>query len=115
MKIGFIGASTVAQAADQDIVILAVKWSSVQTALFAVADWSGRILVDATNRVSGYKPLSLGHISGRTTSEIVADLAPGSRVVKAFNPVPLSRQPGVAPYRASLGPWTATRPDRHPG
>jgi hypothetical protein len=62
----------------------------VQTALFAVADWSGRILVDATNRVSSYKPLSLGDTSGRTSTEIVADLAPGARVVKAFNSVPMS-------------------------
>jgi predicted dinucleotide-binding enzyme len=83
-------AGTAQQAADQDIVILAVNWSSVQTALFAVADWSGRILVDATNRMSSYKPLSVGDISGRTSSEIVADLAPGSRVVKAFNSVPMS-------------------------
>jgi predicted dinucleotide-binding enzyme len=83
-------AGTAQQAADQDIVVLAVRWSSVQTALFAVADWSGRILVDATNRVSSYKPLSLGDISGRTSSEIVADLAPGARVVKAFNSVPMS-------------------------
>jgi hypothetical protein len=29
-------------------------------------------------------------ISGRTSSEIVADLAPGARVVKAFNSVPMS-------------------------
>jgi predicted dinucleotide-binding enzyme len=83
-------AGTAQQAADQDIVILAVNWSSVQTTLFAVADWSGRILVDATNRVSSYKPLSLGDISGRTSSEIVADLAAGARVVKAFNSVPMS-------------------------
>ena len=83
-------AGTAQQAADQDIVVLAVRWSSVQAALFAVADWSGRILVDATNRVSSYKPLSLGDISGRTSSEIVADLAPGARVVKAFNSVPMS-------------------------
>jgi 8-hydroxy-5-deazaflavin:NADPH oxidoreductase len=83
-------AGTAQQAADQDIVVLAVNWSSVQTALFAVADWSGRILVDATNRASSYKPLSLGDISGRTSSEIVADLAPGARVVKAFNSVPMS-------------------------
>ena len=83
-------AGTAQQAAHQDIVVLAVKWSSVQAALFAVADWSGRILVDATNRVSSYKPLSLGDISGRTSSEIVADLAPGARVVKAFNSVPMS-------------------------
>ena len=83
-------AGTPQQAAEQDLVVLAVRWSSVQAALFSVADWKGRILVDATNRIASYSPLTLGDISGRTSSEIVADLAPGARVVKAFNSVPMS-------------------------
>src|ERR1700683_3222141 len=83
-------AGTPQQAAEQDLVVLAVRWSSVQAALFSVADWKGRILVDATNRIASYSPLTLGDISGRTSSEIVADLAPGANVVKAFNSVPMS-------------------------
>jgi 8-hydroxy-5-deazaflavin:NADPH oxidoreductase len=78
------------QAAEQDIVVLAVNWPSVQAALFSIPDWKGRILIDATNRLAGYSPLTLGDISGRTSSEIVADLAPGAKVVKAFNSVPMS-------------------------
>ncbi|MFE4173927.1 NADPH-dependent F420 reductase [Streptomyces sp. NPDC056909] len=83
-------AGTPQQAAEQDIVVLAVNWPNVQNALFSVPDWSGRLLVDATNRVAGYDPFTLGDLSGRTSSEIVADLAPGARVVKAFNSVPMS-------------------------
>jgi len=83
-------AGTPQQVAEQDIVVLAVRWSNVQPALFGVSDWKGRILVDATNRVASYTPLSLGDISGRTSSEIVADLAPGAKVVKAFNSVPMA-------------------------
>ena len=83
-------AGTTQQVAEQDIVVLAVRWSNVQPALFGVSDWKGRILVDATNRVASYAPLSLGDLSGRTSSEIVADLAPGAKVVKAFNSVPMS-------------------------
>jgi 8-hydroxy-5-deazaflavin:NADPH oxidoreductase len=83
-------AGTPQQAAAQDIVVLAVSWPSVQIALFSVPDWSGRVLVDATNRVAGYAPFALGDLSGRTSSEIVADLAPGASVVKAFNSVPMS-------------------------
>ena len=83
-------AGTPQQAAEQDIVVLAVNWPSVQAALFSVTDWKGRILVDATNRVAGYNPLTLGDISGRTSTEIVADLAPGAKVVKVFNSVPMS-------------------------
>lgn len=82
-------AGTIQQAAEQDIVVLAVKWASVQAALFAVPDWKGRTLVDATNRIASMNPFSLGDISGRTSSEIVSDLAPGARVVKAFNSVPM--------------------------
>lgn len=62
----------------------------MQAGLFSVPDWKGRILVDATNRVTSYSPLTLGDISGRTSSEIFADLARGAKVVKAFNPVPMS-------------------------
>jgi len=83
-------AGTPQEATEQDLVVLAVNWSSVQAALFAVPNWTGRLLVDATNRVAGYTPLTLGDISGRTSSEIVADLAPGAKVVKAFNSVPMS-------------------------
>ena len=85
-----VTAGTPQQVAEQDIVVLAARWSNVQAALFAVPEWKGRILVDATNRVASYAPLALGDISGRTSSEIVADLAGGARVVKAFNSVPMS-------------------------
>jgi predicted dinucleotide-binding enzyme len=83
-------AATPRQATEQDLVVLAVNWSSVQAALFTIPDWKGRVLVDATNRVAGLAPFTLGDISGRTSSEIVADLAPGAKVVKAFNSVPMS-------------------------
>ena len=86
------GASTgtVQEAANQEIVVLAVNWPGVQKALFSIGDWKGRLLVDATNRVASLSPFSLGDLSGRTSSEIVADLAPGARVVKAFNSVPMA-------------------------
>jgi 8-hydroxy-5-deazaflavin:NADPH oxidoreductase len=92
-------AGTPLEVAEQDIVVLASGWPNVQSALFAVGDWKGRILVDATNRVASYAPLSLGDISGRTSSEIVADLAPGAKVVKAFNSVPMSWISDLSPSR----------------
>src|ERR1700720_1109004 len=91
-------AGTPQDAAEQDLVVLAVNWSSVQAALFSIADWKGRILVDATNRLASYSPLTLGDISGRTSSEIVADLAPGARVVKAFNSIPM---PWISDFSSS--------------
>jgi hypothetical protein len=83
-------AGTPQEVAEQDVVVLSVLWWQVQTALAAVPDWSGRILIDATNRVRQGPPISLGDISGRTSSEMVADMAPGARVVKAFNNVPMA-------------------------
>src|ERR671915_641201 len=43
-------AGTVQEAAKQDIVILCVRWEQAKQALAEVSNWSGRILVDATNR-----------------------------------------------------------------
>ena len=83
-------AGTPQQAAEQDIVFLAVMWPHVVSALAAVPDWKGRVLVDATNRVASLNPFSLGDIAGRTSSEIVADHALGAKVVKAFNSVPMA-------------------------
>lgn len=78
------------EAADQELVVLAVGWWNVQKALSAIPDWRGRILVDTTNRLAGVNPFRLGDVSGRTSSEMVADHAPGARVVKAFNSVPMA-------------------------
>ncbi len=72
-------AGTVSEAADQDIVILSVRWEHAEQALAEVSDWNGRILVDATNR-----PLDV-ETQGKTGSEIIASYASGARLVKALN------------------------------
>ena len=71
-------AGTVPQAAAADIVVLAVPWPRVQQALEGL-EWSGQIVIDATN---DFDPSDL---NGRTSSEVVADLVRGARVVKAAN------------------------------
>lgn len=72
------------EAAQADLVILAVPWEQVPAALAGVPAWNGRILVDATNPVlqPGFRLAELG---GRTSTQVVASLAPGARVVKAGN------------------------------
>ena len=72
-----VSAATVAEAAANDLVAIAVPWPNVPA---AVADltWDGQAVIDATNAWN----VDLG---GRTSSEIVADLVPGARVVKAAN------------------------------
>jgi len=79
-----ITAVTVQEAAQADLVFLAVNWARVSDALKDLGPWNGRILVDANNavQVPSYQPVDLG---GLASSEAVAQWAPGARVVKAFN------------------------------
>ena len=71
-------AGTVANAAASGIVVVAVPWDRVPTALEAVR-WDGQVVIDATN---DFDPRDL---DGRTSSEVVADLVGGAPVVKAAN------------------------------
>lgn len=96
-----IKAGTVAEAARADIVIVAVRFEALETALAGLPKWNNRIVVDSTNAVAflepgspeaqdptnplaayGIKAIDLG---GRQSSEVFSALVPGARVVKAFN------------------------------
>lgn len=79
-----ITAGTVEQAASADLVFIAVNWTKLPAALKGLGPWNGRIVVDANNPIEAplFRPVDLG---GRLSSEIVADLVPGARLVKAFN------------------------------
>jgi predicted dinucleotide-binding enzyme len=63
-----------------------VPWRSVPAAVSGLA-WNGQIVIDATNAflLPDMKPAQL---DGRTSSEIVAELVAGARVVKAANTLP---------------------------
>ena len=84
-----VRADTVAVAATAPTVVLAVPWAAVPDAVSGV-DLDGRIVIDTSNamtvtfagEVPTFTPVDLG---GRTSSEVVADLVPGGRVVKAAN------------------------------
>jgi len=71
-------AGTVDAASRADIVVVAVPWGTVPQALRGL-EWNGQIVVDATN---DFDP---GDLEGRASSELVADLVAGARVVKAAN------------------------------
>lgn len=79
-----VTAVTREEAAQADVVFLAVNWERVESVLQGLGPWDGRILVDATNavQVPSYQPVDLG---GRASTQAVAEWAPGARVVKAFN------------------------------
>jgi predicted dinucleotide-binding enzyme len=69
-------AGTVDDAAGADVVVIAVPWPRVGEAVEGLR-WDGRIVIDATN---DFDPSDL---NGRTSSQVLADLVPGARVVKA--------------------------------
>ena len=90
-------AGTKRQAAEGDIVILATNWVNVPEALKDI-DWHGRILIDATNAHMDSKPdvslkgvnRSIAALNGRTSSEMVAEMAAGARLVKSISNMPMA-------------------------
>jgi predicted dinucleotide-binding enzyme len=85
-------AATVEEAASLDYVLLAVPWPNVEDALGRLPAWNGRVVIDATNPFIEYSPkLVLADLGGKGASEVVAGLAPGARVVKAFNSIVTAR------------------------
>jgi predicted dinucleotide-binding enzyme len=89
-------AGTKQQAAECDVVILATHWVSVADALKGI-DWRGRILIDATNAHLEPPDISLAGVTrsraalkGRTSSEIVSEMAVGARLVKSISNIPMS-------------------------
>jgi 8-hydroxy-5-deazaflavin:NADPH oxidoreductase len=78
-----VSAGTVEQAAAAPVVALAVPWDRVPGALQGL-QLNGRIVVDATNDFTG-TDFEGGDLGGRTSSELVAELVSGARVVKGAN------------------------------
>jgi len=66
------------------LVILAVPWAAAGSVADGIADWQGKILVDATNPLlPGLAGLAVGTTD--SGAEQIARRAHGARVVKAFN------------------------------
>jgi len=88
-------AGTKLQAAECDVIILATHWGSVADALKGI-DWRGRILIDATNAHLEPPDISMAGVTrsraalkGRTSSEMVAEMAVGARLVKSISNIPM--------------------------
>jgi 8-hydroxy-5-deazaflavin:NADPH oxidoreductase len=73
-----VSAGTVDEAAEAGIVVIAVPWASVPEAVQGLV-WNSQIVIDATN------DWAADDLQGRTSSELVADLVAGARLVKAAN------------------------------
>jgi 8-hydroxy-5-deazaflavin:NADPH oxidoreductase len=73
-----VSAGSADEAAAAGIVVIAVPWDRVPAAVQGI-DWNDQIVIDATN------DWAADDLQGRTSSELVADLVAGARVVKAAN------------------------------
>jgi predicted dinucleotide-binding enzyme len=73
-----VSAGTPAVAATAAIVVIAVPWDRVREAVDGL-QWDSQVVIDATN------DWAADDLDGTTSSEIVADLVAGPRVVKAAN------------------------------
>ena len=73
-------------AANCELVLLAVPWDNVPATLASLPRWNNQILIDGTNPFHGKaSKFILADVGNLSTSQLVAVLAPGARVVKAFN------------------------------
>jgi predicted dinucleotide-binding enzyme len=76
------------EAAACEIVLLAVPWDNVPETLASLPKWNNQILIDGINPLHGragvFTPADVGNLS---TSQFIAALAPGARVVKALNTI----------------------------
>jgi predicted dinucleotide-binding enzyme len=76
------------EAAACEMVLLAVPWDNVPETLASLPKWNNQILIDGTNPFHGKAgKFTLADVGNLSTSQLVAVLAPGSRVVKALNTI----------------------------
>jgi 8-hydroxy-5-deazaflavin:NADPH oxidoreductase len=73
-----VSAGTTRDAASAGVVVIAVPWDRVPEAVQGL-DWNSQVVIDATN------DWAADDLEGRTSSELVADLVAGARLVKAAN------------------------------
>ncbi len=73
-----VSAGTADEASSAGIVVVAVPWDRVPEAVQDL-NWDGQVVIDATN------DWGADDLQGRTSSELVADLVAGARLVKAAN------------------------------
>lgn len=78
-------AVTSKEAAEKEIVVLALPWEGLPS-LTQLTDWTGKIVIDATNHfIRLTAPLQLADLGYKSSGEVVLEYLPGALLVKAFN------------------------------
>ena len=88
---------TVAEAADADIILVAVGSVAFKDVGALRDDWSGKIVIDVTNGFMLPPEVQEAEFHGRLTSVVNAERVPGGKLVKAFNQLPLKVLAGPVP------------------
>jgi len=81
-----VRAGTLTDAIHGDVIFVAIPFHAVAAFGKSLPDWTGKIVVDATN--SFWTPNADEMLQGRLSTEFVADSFPAAAVVKAFNQIP---------------------------
>ena len=68
-----------------DVLLLAVPYAAAEETLGLMGALAGKVLIDATNPIGAGMALTIGFST--SAAEEIARLAPGARVVKAFNAI----------------------------
>lgn len=92
-------ASPAAAASACGTIVLAVPWSAVEATVAALGDLDGKLVIDVTNALGVRDGVVVAApIKAPSMGEWVQSLAPGARVVKAFNTVyyTVMAHPGTA-------------------
>ena len=74
---------------DGDVVVIATRWEQTAAAVQGLGPFDGKVVIDTTNNRFGPGPKDIVDLGDLTSSEAVAALMPGARVVKAFNHQPI--------------------------
>ena len=82
-----------------DVIAFAVPWPAAEEVVSNTGNWSGKIVIDATNR---FGPASKGSVT--SAAEDLARLATGAKVFKAFNTIGVDRlaRPQFDSQKASM-------------
>ncbi|MGJ7512320.1 NADPH-dependent F420 reductase [Variovorax sp. GT1P44] len=111
-------AGTLQDAVNHPVVLLALPWLRVETVLRELPPWRGQILIDPTNGFRTGNPADgLADFQGGSSSELVATLAPGARVVKALNTMLIAGHDFFLPWPAprSFPAFNGEREGTHDG